>query len=247
VLLAEPQPSPYDLNFRLFGVDVRVHPLFWLVSLVLAGVGDVTPGDALIWIAVVFISILVHELGHVAAYRYYGTDADVVLYSMGGLAIARNHRWRGHWSQVVISFAGPLAGFLLAGLILASLYAARVPVQLSFGLPEVVQYYFPPVGGRNLTIFLYDILFVCIYWGLVNLLPIYPLDGGQIARALFEIFGVRDGLAKSLMLSIGAAAMMALVGLEQKSFFMAIMFGMLAYQNYVALQETRGRFRRSPW
>jgi len=73
----------------------------------------------------VFVSILVHELGHAFTMRYFGQDARVVLYMMGGLAIPESSPWRassgrrvrGPLSQILISAAGPGAGFLLAGLV----------------------------------------------------------------------------------------------------------------------------------
>ena len=72
MLLFEPPPSPGDVHFRLFGVPVRVHPFFWLTT-VLMGLnpkGGTPPAELLIWVAVVFVSILVHEFGHVALIRH---------------------------------------------------------------------------------------------------------------------------------------------------------------------------------
>ena len=54
-----------------------------------------------------------------------------------------------------------------------------------------------------------DLLHVNILWGLVNLLPIYPLDGGQIARELFTLGNPRAGIIQSLQLSAGAAVLVA--------------------------------------
>ena len=48
-------------------------------------------------------------------------------------------------------------------------------------------------------------LYVNIFWGLVNLLPVYPLDGGQIARELLELASPADGVRQSLWLSVIAA------------------------------------------
>src|SRR5690348_5845423 len=84
---AEPPKSNYDVHFNVAGVPVRVHPWFLLMSLLL-GVGSFNkpnpPQEIILWMGVVFISILIHELGHVAAFRYFGQRAKVVLYSFGG-------------------------------------------------------------------------------------------------------------------------------------------------------------------
>jgi Zn-dependent protease len=74
----------------------------------------------------------------------------------------------------------------------------------------------------------------------LNLLPIYPLDGGQVARELFGVYGGSDGLRQSLWLSLIAAAglaVLALVRLDDQ--FLAFFFGYLAYTNYSVI---RGMF-----
>ena len=85
-------PTAYDLRFRLLGVPVRIHPLFWLVACLLGGPwleGRWGAGYLLLWVACVFVSILVHELGHVLAGRAFGARGHILLYSFGGLAIGR--------------------------------------------------------------------------------------------------------------------------------------------------------------
>ncbi|MBX9581317.1 MAG: hypothetical protein K2X87_13490, partial [Gemmataceae bacterium] len=111
-MLVEPDRTPYDLNFRLFGFPVRVHPLFWVVTVLFgsSALRDFGPEYLLVWVVVVFVSILVHELGHAFAFRAFGTDAAVVLYGFGGLAVP----WggvAGRWRRVAVSLAGPAAGF----------------------------------------------------------------------------------------------------------------------------------------
>jgi membrane-associated protease RseP (regulator of RpoE activity) len=90
---------------------------------------------------------------------------------------------------------------------------------------------------------LHNMLFVNILWGLVNLLPVYPLDGGRIAREALSIGHPRRGIICSLKLSAVTAGIMALVGLLMwESIFTALMFAYLAYVNYqtlVAYQNPR--------
>ena len=118
MFLAEPQRTAYDLNFSLGGVPVRVHPMFWLFT-VLLGANDPVPLHLLIWVVAVFLSILVHEFGHSLAMRSFGWTSHIVLYSFGGLAVQDGshggferpgRRGRDARTQIIISFAGPLAG-----------------------------------------------------------------------------------------------------------------------------------------
>jgi Zn-dependent protease len=78
---------------------------------------------------------------------------------------------------------------------------------------------------------------------LINLLPIYPLDGGQIAREIFTLGNARNGIIQSLQLSAGAAAVVAVYALSQKEIYLCIMFGLLAYGSFQTLQQYRNRWR----
>src|SRR5204863_121738 len=126
MLLVEPPPSQGDLHFRVFGISVRVSPWFWIISL-LWGVnaskdpkGNSDPLNTLIVVAVVFVSILVHELGHAFVQRRFGGRPRITLYALGGLASCDDCD-RSPRSQILISLAGPAAGFAFAAILLASI------------------------------------------------------------------------------------------------------------------------------
>src|SRR5262249_20643518 len=151
---------------------------FWIGALILgSSTMKLGPQFLAIWVAVVFVSILVHELGHAVAFRYFGSDADIVLYAFGGLAIP-TMGISGRWRRIIVSLAGPFAGFALFGIIYGS------NALLHWG--DVMK---GPVRNTLELICLYDFLvFVNLYWGIFNLLPVFPLDGGQVCR---ELCGMR--------------------------------------------------------
>lgn len=242
MLLGEPPRTPYDLNFSLLGIPVRVDPWFWLVTLML-GYNSGDAASVLTWVISVFLSILVHELGHAAVMRAYGFQPWITLYGMGGLASYDHGYSRSKGSntlgQVLISLAGPGAGFLLAAVLVLGLFLAGHEILLTwFG---------PRVGLSNVRLgnLVNNILFISVLWGMINLLPIYPLDGGQIAREVLLRLSPTDGIRQSLLLSTFAAGMMAAVGfLLWQSMFVGLMFGYFAYTSYATLQAYTGR---SPW
>ena len=252
---SEPQQTQYDLRFQIAGIPVRVHPLFWLLGVILgaqSGDGVDLLIHILIWVGVVFVSILVHELGHAFTMRYFGQGAKIVLYMMGGLAIPESSAWefgssrrsRGPREQILISAAGPAAGFLLAGCVIAVVAAAggRVDVLLVGGVLPFPYAMLPETASPVLGQLVDALLFVNIFWGLMNLLPVYPLDGGQISRELFVMRDPASGMEKSLWLSVivgGAVAVCGLVLLH--SIFLALLFGFLAFNNYQILQQFGGR------
>jgi Zn-dependent protease len=252
-VFAEPARTPYDLNFRLFGFPVRIHPLFWLGAALL---GASALHDGLhflaIWIVVVFLSILVHELGHAVAFRRFGSDSRIVLWMFGGLAVP-DSTVAGRWRRVVVALAGPFAGFVLCALV----YFTNE---------------FNAWGGQRSPLevrFLYRALFlVNLIWGIFNLLPIFPLDGGQVAKELCEARWRGRGLVAALKISIAAAGAVAIYSLicwfEERSgggpltdnlpfwvprgsIFTAVLFVILAAQNYQYLQFlSRGMYYEDP-
>jgi Zn-dependent protease len=258
MLLTEPPPSPGDLHFRVFGIPVRVHPFFWLVTVIMGlntGEEGTPPAELLIWVAVVFVSILVHELGHAFLQRRFGGRPWITLHGIGGLASCDDCD-RSPRSQILISLAGPAAGFLLAAAAIALVRMGGRPFgwlregqflppdsnvtnPAAFGMFGVVLYWeaFHAEAANSL---LRNILFVNILWGLVNLLPVYPLDGGRISRELCTLSSPRRGIVLSLQISIVTAVLMAAYGvLAWQSFYTALMFGYFAYVNYQTLQAYR--------
>ncbi len=257
MLIGEPPPTQADLHFRLLGFPVRVHPLFWLVSFLL-GMNADEPVQILMWVGVVFVSILIHELGHAVLQRYYGGHPRITLYSFGGLASCSDCD-RSPKAQLAILFAGPMAGFLFAAIILAAsnLAGHRAGLAIASSADDVMSTYraipvnllgrfyafFQPFGSSFLSLVVYQLIFVNIAWGLINLLPVYPLDGGQISRELFTLGNPRTGIVQSLQLSIGVAVLLAAYFLMNQRFYTGLMFGYLAYANVQTLQAYRNHWR----
>jgi stage IV sporulation protein FB len=240
-VFAEPERTGYDLNFRLFGFPVRVHPWFWLVTLIFgAGVFDPDqPEFILAWIAIAFVSLLVHELGHALAFRAFGVGSHVVLYTFGGLAVPWDDM-RSRWRRVVVSLAGPGAGFVLA----AAVWASNQSMTWADNAPITTFVYF-------------SAMYVNLAWGAVNLLPVFPLDGGRVSQEVcLHVFRAR-GMRVALQLSVATAAVVAAYSLacvvklppvmdflKQMPWWFPVggiwtlvLFGVLSYQSYVLLQH----------
>jgi stage IV sporulation protein FB len=250
MLLFQPPPyTRYDLNFSIAGIPVRVHPLFWLMTL-LFGISSGDPLQLLIWIAAVFVSILFHELGHALAMRLYGQPSQIVLHAMGGLTIPSQVRWGDSWAnvsltsnqEIFISLAGPGAGFILAAVIIALSLAAggSLVLTLLFGFipfPVVTL----PIASQIANSIVMTFLWVNIFWGLINLLPVYPLDGGNVTRRMLLSADPWNGVRKSLWVSVVAGVIVAALGLVFiHNLYLTLPFGLLAFQSYQALQGRSG-------
>ena len=236
-----------EWRFRLFGTLVRVQIWFWFVILIMGG--DRQPVPALTWVTVCFVSILLHEFGHVAAFRLFRVDAEVVLHGWGGLAIPRREV-RGTWAELLVSVAGPAAGFGLAALALLAASHTGFRTYLGFHamIPHLSVLPARPVHfSISWMVLLNDLLWVNFYWGLMNLLPVYPLDGGQAARALFEHYQPGRGLRRSLVVSAVVGGAVALVGLAEQSYYLVILFGLLAVSSIQALDSLSPRAVPRPY
>jgi Zn-dependent protease len=242
-MLSEPAPTAYDLRWRMLGTDVRVHPLFWIMTIIL-GWSATERGLAFlfVWVACVFVSILVHEMGHVLMGRVFGTRGHIVLYSFGGLA-GGSSGLRNPWKRIAVGFAGPLAGFVLYGLVyLLSLGLATYVMRTGRPLPEP-----HPLIEDVID----DLLFINWWWGILNLLPVWPLDGGQISRDFFGWLLPDNGARIAYGLSVVVAVLLAvqcvwpfIPSLPVGGLYTAILFGLLALGSYQALQaEMSGRPR----
>jgi Zn-dependent protease len=238
--------SPLDLHLRLFGTRVVIQPWFWLITALLAPVRlNAENGIAhlLLWILAVFFSILLHEFGHVWMWRIFGVRADILLHGMGGLAIADEEAPK-RWQRILVSFAGPAIQLVLWAILVGVVIGAT---------GSLIRDY-PSLG-----LFLTYLLVINLFWPLLNLLPIYPLDGGQIAREALQMASTRSAyvnsrpaLVASLWLSIATSVgfivyiLLPQFGLQQPIPFgvgplTAIMFVLFAVNNYQELQAMRGR------
>jgi len=271
MFLGEPGKTPYDLKFNILGFPCRVHPAFFILP-VLFSQGfiqtfGVNAGVGILVVSVVFfLAVLIHELGHTIAFRYFGVDSHIVLYWMGGLAIPGGGGGMGSWrggrtrsrslnptEQIIVSLAGPVAGLLLAAGFILVLFLITGSLSMRwfgpFPLPQYDAAGTILADSKPLHMFIWASIVINIVLNLFNLLPVFPLDGGQIARQLFVKFDPWAGLRKSVILSMCVAVFIALYSMSQKDTFLAIFFGFMAYSNYQALLQGgagRGGGRR-PW
>ena len=243
-LFVTPPPTRYDLQFTLFGIPVRVHPLFWLMALIF-GASLRNFFDILIWVVVVFISILAHEVGHALALRRFGQHSQIVLHLAGGLTMPEAEYWGGRsvstsrtsTQEIIVSLAGPLTGFLLAAFVIAVVVAIGGTITMTalFGIiPFPVAYL--PAGSQILNSIILTFLWVNIFWGVINLMPVYPLDGGNITRYLLLKMDPWDGVRNSLWVSVIAGGIVAVAGLFlMGSIYVALLFGYLSFLSYQML------------
>jgi stage IV sporulation protein FB len=211
-------------HFRLFGVPVRVEPFFVIVA-VLFGIQLEPLWLVAVWVGLVFVSVLVHELGHVMAYRVFGQRSAVVLHGFGGFTVPTGGGRRALTKQrsIIVSLSGSAAQILVLAV------PAIIALDTSWAERQHFEWFFD--DGFNWWPVLDLLQFISLWWGLFNLLPIRPLDGGHVAEELV-------GFENACKLSLGACAVAAFFSYRYfGTLFPILFFGMLAFLNYRDLRE----------
>lgn len=205
------------LRFSFFGFPVIIHWFFWLSLALLGGVASLSgPEDVqrlLAWVAAGALSIFIHEMGHALTMHHYGArQVHIVLHGFGGYAICEKRFSR--VENFFVSFAGPFVQ-LAAGVAL-------------WWVLDAVQ----PAKGTPTWDFIGSFVNVSIFWAVLNLFPILPLDGGHIMQA---VLGPRRQKI-TLIISLVCAAGFALFALTLMQIFITVFFGLFAYNNWKQLK-----------
>ena len=205
------------LQFTVAGIPTRIEPLFFVVMGFFGLAGGRRGWLILEWLVVAGVSILVHELGHAIAFRRFGARPEIVLHGFGG---ATTGAAQPPVRSIVVSVAGPATGFLVG----AAVLVARAVTPTDSELIEVV---------------LVDLISVNIAWGVFNLLPILPLDGGNIVASFFEKTTGDTTHRKARIVSVGTAVAVGLVGLAFRELYIALLAALFGSQNFRSLGADR--------
>lgn len=207
------------MSFRLFGVDVEIQMGFWINALIIGYLssGAQNPRLMMLWIPIMLVSILVHEYGHAFAIMRHRIEPAITLHAMGGRTSWRQVLPLSRGQHILISLAGPFAGFLLAG--------------LAFGFIELfpMTFYRLPIYAKFAIWILRDVNF---YWGIFNLIPVLPLDGGHV---LEHALGPKRARLTA-MISLGVAGLGVALGAVYGYYFAAVIFALSAYQSFQRLR-----------
>lgn len=209
-------------QFRLF--EIRGHTVnvafdFVFLLLIILSRGSDDLGMAALFLFSIVLSILWHEFGHALAFEYFGCGpSDIVLHGFGGLtsnySAGRLTRWQGIFS----SFAGPLAGFTLAGIVYG------IMLLIPAALPQLE-------NNRSLAYTLQILLFINIFWSAFNLLPIYPLDGGHILFRFLRKYTVRSAYYCAIVAFV-LLVPLAVWAYQQRMIFLLVICILIAMENY---------------
>jgi len=210
----------FSLRFKLGAFPVAIAPSFLLLA-VIAFWGRPPVLMATGFVALL-LAILFHELGHAFALWGMGHRSTIRLHGLGGTTHHEANLPRR--ARIIVSMAGPCAGFLLGALV----YLAE-PLWSGIAWEPLVF-----LGAQ--------LLWICFFWGAVNLLPLPPLDGGHV---LEDALGPRRrALALGIAMVTGAGA--GVLALRSGATWSAsFALGLAILHGFRWLEERRrGRLRR---
>ena len=191
-------------------IPITIHPFFWLTAAIIGFLYSGALIGTIVWIFVILVSVLVHEMGHASTALFFGLKPRIELVALGGLTIHQGDKLP-FWKQFIIVLNGPIFGFclfLLAWLLL------RMPV--TGFIKGVLSYFF----------------IVNLIWTIFNLVPVMPLDGGQLLRIALESFFGAKGFHVSLIIGMTIAGGTSLFFFLTQNFFIGAILFLFAFQNF---------------
>lgn len=215
-------------QFRLFGVPVHISPSFPIILAVLGltasnfGITTQALVSVALWVLIAGFAILVHEFGHAGMFRAFGHRTSVALYGMGGLTTSISGPPLTPGRDFLVSMAGPVAGFALGGIGLFLPHSGNFYAEVSRGF----------------------LLWATFGFGVLNLLPILPLDGGQATVSMLRVLRVPRAMTIGRVIAVAFCAFGLLWALaDGGNWWLAMLALWFGSMNMRALAE--GRSERS--
>jgi len=196
-------------SFKLFDVGataVRIHMTFFLLLAWIGAIHWVRGGageaiDGIIFIVLLFVSVVLHEFGHVLAARRYGISTpEITLLPIGGVASLERMPER-PYQEIVVALAGPLVTLLIV-IVLTLVLGARFDLTQMAQLEQAQSSMTGRLAAANGALLIF------------NLIPAFPMDGGRVLRALLAIpLGYTRATRIAALIGQGLALAFGFIGL----------------------------------
>jgi len=227
------------LEFHLGKIPVRIHATFFVTAAILGLAPNGGLLGILTWVAIVFVSVMLHELGHASAGMAFGLEPRIDVHGMGGTTSwPTTKKGLSHPQSVIISLAGPFAGFGVGVIVLTLVRFGVIQADFRELLDKLVHFRADGV--------LSTILFVNVGWGAFNLLPMLPLDGGNVLNQTLHAAAGARGERLARIASLVIAGLLVPVALLAGSLWIALLMGMFAISNWRGLQDFDAREHDAP-
>jgi Zn-dependent protease len=206
-------------RFRVFGFPVTIDISFVVIVAILGWQPGGVLRDFVIWLLIVPLAVLVHELGHAFVARTTGASPSIHLAGLGGLTTYLPPQPPSRARNIAISVAGPAVGIVIGLVLLAYGRGVGVHSELERSIVDTAT-------------------FTTLGWSILNLLPILPLDGGQTMRELLPGSPAKRA-TRAALVSVVAAVAAALLALKFNFVFGALLALFFVLSNVGTLRTAR--------
>lgn len=198
-------------------IPISIHPLFWLFAALIGYFISQSFAGTIIWIGIILLSVLFHEFGHALTAIAFKQSPQIQLVALGGVTSFQGPKLK-FYKQFLIVLNGPLAGLLL---FLIATLVLTIPLS--------------PVVHKIVA----TIQYVNLFWSIINLFPVLPLDGGQLLRIALEAFFGVKGFKASLLIGMGFAVILSFYFFMIQSFLIGAFFFLFAFSSFDAWKKSR--------
>jgi stage IV sporulation protein FB len=197
-------------------IPITIHPLFWLIAFFVGWMWTLNLSGALLCVVVILISVIFHECGHALTAIAFGQKTRIELATFGGFTYREGRKLK-LWEEFLVVLNGPIAGFLL--FVIAYTLYRSLTIE------------------NQLLLFVVKFTFVAnLFWTIINLIPVLPLDGGHLMSILLEaIFGFK-GVKIAIVTGIVIAVAVSIVFFVLGFFLVGALFLILTFESFRSLR-----------
>jgi stage IV sporulation protein FB len=200
-------------------LSLTISPLFWVTAAIIGYLYTGSAIGAIMGIIVIFVSVLVHELGHALTAIIFGQTPQIALVALGG-ATSYDGKNLKFWQQFLIVLNGPLFGIALCGI---TFFLFRLALFQNIYVMATLKLFYQ----------------INLIWTIANLLPILPLDGGQLLRITLEgFFGIK-GFKISLFIGMIFAFALSLTFFVLQYFLAGALFFLFAFEGFNSWRKAK--------
>jgi Zn-dependent protease len=201
-------------------IPITVQPTFWIFAGLIGWLNSGTLQGILIWVGIIFVSVFFHELGHALMSIWFGQKPSIRLIAFGGVTSFEGPALK-RWQQFFVVLNGPLFGFYLFLVATWMLSYEWSHYPMAFAILRLAQ-------------------IANLFWTVVNLFPVLPLDGGQLLRIVLEGWLGEKGMSASLIVGAALSTLFGLGFLFLQQYLAGVFFLLFAVQNFSLWTNKRG-------
>ncbi|MEA2023345.1 MAG: site-2 protease family protein [Actinomycetota bacterium] len=216
------------LRFPLLSVPVSIHWSFLFVAVF--GLGVYQGWEIAAWTGAVFVAVLLHESGHAFTAKAFGASpVTITLFALGGVTSWAAPRGLGPGRRFIVSAAGSAVG-IAAGLGVIALSRSGA----FDGVPDLV------------FVFLQSFVWAGLVWGILNWIPILPLDGGHMLQHALEMVTPTKARPIARVISVVTGIVVAGAAFYYGETFLAIFVAMITFMGFRGGRSDIPRPRPAP-